>query len=56
MKNSKISVYKTHLPYVGGEYAWGAGNVISTACASVVVIETDVGLHGCGEFTPCGEN
>jgi len=56
MKISKISVYKTHLPYVGGEYAWGAGNVISTACASVVVIETDVGLHGCGEFTPCGEN
>lgn len=24
--------------------------------ASVVVIDTDAGLQGCGEFTPCGEN
>ncbi len=56
MKISKISVFKTHLPYVGGEYAWGAGNVISTAWASIVVIETDAGMRGCGEFTPCGEN
>ncbi len=56
MKISRISIYKTHLPYIGGEYAWGAGNVISTAHAAVVVIETDAGLSGCGEFTPCGEN
>ena len=24
--------------------------------ATVVVIDTDTGLQGCGEFTPCGEN
>ena len=56
MKITKISVYKTHLPYVGGIYAWGAGNKIDVAMASVVVVETDAGLTGCGEFTPCGEN
>ena len=56
MKITRISVYKTPLPYVGGTYAWGAGNAITTAQASVVVIDTDAGLHGCGEFTPCGEN
>lgn len=56
MKITGISVYKTGLPYVGGTYVWGAGNAISTAMATVVVIDTDTGLQGCGEFTPCGEN
>ncbi|MEO1493767.1 MAG: mandelate racemase/muconate lactonizing enzyme family protein [Pseudomonadota bacterium] len=56
MKITRISIYKTGLPYVGGTYAWGAGNAIEVAQASVVVIETDAGLTGCGEFTPCGEN
>jgi len=56
MKITRIRVYKTDLPYVGGSYGWGAGNAISVARASVVVIDTDAGLQGCGEFTPCGEN
>ena len=56
MKITRISIYKTGLPYVGGSYGWGAGNAITVANASVVVIETDAGLSGCGEFTPCGEN
>ena len=56
MKITRIRVYKTALPYVGGAYVWGAGNAIETAMASVVVIDTDAGLQGCGEFTPCGEN
>ncbi|MEM9604864.1 MAG: mandelate racemase/muconate lactonizing enzyme family protein [Pseudomonadota bacterium] len=56
MKITRIRVFKTHLPYVGGAYMWGAGNAIETAIASVVVIDTDAGLQGCGEFTPCGEN
>lgn len=56
MKITRIRVYKTDLPYVGGSYGWGAGNAITTAIASVVVIDTDAGLQGCGEFTPCGEN
>ena len=56
MKITGISIYKTDLPYVGGTYVWGAGNAISVAKASVVVVKTDAGLTGCGEFTPCGEN
>ena len=56
MKITRIRVYKTPLPYVGGTYVWGAGNAIATAMASVVVIDTDAGIQGCGEFTPCGEN
>ncbi|WP_425084388.1 mandelate racemase/muconate lactonizing enzyme family protein [Ruegeria profundi] len=56
MKITRIRVFQTGLPYVGGTYVWGAGNAIETATASVVVIDTDAGLQGCGEFTPCGEN
>ena len=56
MKITGISIYQTELPYVGGSYGWGAGNAITTAIASVVVIRTDAGISGCGEFTPCGEN
>ncbi|MFA3918521.1 mandelate racemase/muconate lactonizing enzyme family protein [Ruegeria hyattellae] len=56
MKITRIRIFQTGLPYVDGAYAWGAGNVIETATASVVVIDTDAGLVGCGEFTPCGEN
>ena len=56
MKINRISLYRTDLPYVGGTYSWGAGNPLRVAVAHVVVIETDAGLSGCGEFTPCGEN
>lgn len=56
MKITRVRIYQTGLPYVGGTYAWGAGNAIKTAIASVVVLDTDAGLQGCGEFTPCGEN
>ena len=56
MKITGIRIFKTPLPYVGGTYAWGRGNAITTAQASVVVIDTDAGFQGCGEFTPCGEN
>ena len=43
MKITRIRIYKTPLPYVGGTYVWGAGNAISTAIASVVVVDTDAG-------------
>lgn len=56
MKITRVRVFQTGLPYVEGAYAWGAGNAIEIATASIVVIDTDAGLQGCGEFTPCGEN
>ena len=56
MKITRIRLFRTQLPYVDGSYVWGAGNAISVASSTVVVIDTDAGLQGCGEFTPCGEN
>ncbi len=56
MKISSISVYRCDLPYVDGEYRWGAGNVISIGSTTVVVLNTDADLTGCGEFCPCGNN
>ncbi len=55
MKITRIAVYRTDLPYVGGEYRWGAGNVITTGRTTIVVIDTDAGISGCGEFCPCGD-
>ena len=56
MKITRIQIFQTDLPYVDGFYGWGAGNKIDVARASVVVVDTDAGISGCGEFTPCGEN
>jgi len=56
MRITSVSVYRTDLPYVGGSYGWGAGNAITTALSTVVVLTTDSGLTGSGEFCPCGEN
>ncbi len=51
-----IRVFRRLLPYVGGTYAWGPGHVVDTADSTVVVLDTDVGLIGCGEVCPIGAN
>lgn len=56
MKITGIRIYRKDLTYVGGQYAWGRGNVIEVANSTVVVIDTDCGLTGAGEYCPCGEN
>ena len=56
MKITKISVYQKSLRYDRGSYVWGRGNVIEAGLSTVVVIETDAGISGCGEFCPCGDN
>jgi len=56
MKITKVSVYQKTLPYVGGTYVWGPGRVISNADTTVVVLDTDAGLSGCGECCPIGGN
>ena len=50
MKITHIAIHRTHLPYVGGAYGWGAGNAIEVAQSTVVVIDTDAGIST-GEFT-----
>lgn len=56
MKITRISVYQTDLPYVGGTYEWGRGHVIDVARSTVVKVETDAGISGCGESCPIGGN
>lgn len=56
MKITAINVYQKTLPYVGGTYVWGPGRVIADADTTVVVIETDAGLSGCGECCPIDGN
>ncbi len=56
MKITRVSVYQADLPYVGGQYIRGPGRVIETADTTVVVIETDAGITGCGECCPIGGN
>lgn len=56
MRISRISIYRKNLSYVGGVYVWGRGNAIEVASSTVVVIDTDAGISGAGEFCPCGEN
>ena len=56
MKINRVSVYRKNLTYVGGTYGWGRGNAIAIANSTVVVVDTDAGISGTGEFCPCGEN
>ena len=56
MKINRVRVYRKRLHYEGGSYAWGRGNVIECGDSTVVVIDTDAGISGCGEFCPCGDN
>jgi L-alanine-DL-glutamate epimerase-like enolase superfamily enzyme len=54
MKIDRISVYKVDLPYVGGEYGWGDGYVITVGETYIVRIDTDEGATGWGEVCPIG--
>lgn len=56
MKITRIRVFRANLTYGKGAYAWGRGNVIEVGATTVIAIDTDAGLSGCGEFCPCGEN
>ena len=56
MKITKISVYRKSLSYDRGAYVWGRGNVIEVGLSTVIAIDTDAGISGCGEFCPCGDN
>ena len=54
VKITGIQAYQATLPYVGGRYEWGRGNVVTDALTTVIVIETDSGITGCGESCPLG--
>ena len=59
MKISKISVFQKDLPYAGGGLAVGdlseeRMRTFDTFDSTVVVVETNAGLSGCGESCPWG--
>lgn len=56
MKIIGIRVYRKYLPYLMGEMIVGSNIRFSGGLTTVVVIETDAGITGSGEFCPCGEN
>ena len=41
MKIERIEASQTQLPYAGGAYYWGRGNVMRTALTTVITISTD---------------
>ena len=50
-----IKVYKS-AAYVDGPITGGRAMSLTLPLASVVLIETNAGISGVGEFSPCGEN
>jgi len=56
MKITRIEAFQVELPYAGGSYHWGRGNVIRTALTTVITVHTDEGFTGCGESCPIGGN
>lgn len=59
MKISKVSVFQKGLPYGGGGLAVGdpseeRARTFDTFNSTVVVVETDAGISGCGESCPWG--
>ncbi len=53
MKITKISAYRVDLPMKEGAYSWG-GQSFAAFDSTVVIVETDAGITGCGESCPLG--
>nr|WIE89110.1 mandelate racemase/muconate lactonizing enzyme family protein [Mesorhizobium sp. WSM4875] len=56
MKITKVRVYRTTLKYNGGTFIWGRGNVVNSTQSTIIVVDTNAGISGCGEFCPVGNN
>ena len=54
MKIERLKVYQVDLPLVEGRYSWADGKYVDVFDSTVLVIETDQGLIGCGEVCPLG--
>ena len=53
MKITRISAYQIDLPMKEGAYRWG-GQSFAAFDSTVVIVETDEGIMGCGESCPLG--
>ncbi len=54
MKIRRISAYQVDLPLHEGSYNWSGGKSVQVFDSTVVCVETDTGLSGCGEVCPLG--
>ncbi len=54
MKIQRIRAYQVDLPLHEGSYKWSGGKSVTVFDSTVVEVETDAGLVGCGEAVPLG--
>ena len=54
MKITRIRVFQVDLPLHEGSYKWSGGKSVSVFDSTVVLIDTDEGITGCGEVCPLG--
>src|SRR6266478_4963389 len=54
MRITRISAYKVELPLREGSYKWSGGKAVTVFDSTVVAVETDAGITGCGEVCPLG--
>ncbi len=54
MKIRRITAYPVDLPLHEGSYNWSGGKSVQVFDSTVVCVETDAGLVGCGEVCPLG--
>ena len=54
MKITGIEAYQVDLPLHEGSYKWSGGKSVSVFDSTVVLIDTDEGVTGCGEVCPLG--
>ena len=52
MKIARIFAHRVELPLVEGSYKWSGGKSVSVFDSTIVLVETDTGLLGCGEVCP----
>jgi L-alanine-DL-glutamate epimerase-like enolase superfamily enzyme len=54
MKITRIRAYQVELPLLEGSYKWSGGKSVTVFDSTVVLVETDAGVTGCGEVCPLG--
>jgi L-alanine-DL-glutamate epimerase-like enolase superfamily enzyme len=54
MKIARILAHKIDLPLKEGSYKWSGGKAVTVFDSTVVTVETDTGVVGCGEVCPLG--
>jgi L-alanine-DL-glutamate epimerase-like enolase superfamily enzyme len=54
MRITRITAHRVDLPLHEGGYKWSGGKSVTVFDSTIVRVETDSGLSGCGEICPLG--